>query len=90
MLVKVSAEDISSFQAYTIRRLDQKHLTLTDSEHFKLIYVKENALSNKLKHLDELCFPTPFPSGKIGESHQRSVPISASEFARSCLLNKDS
>ena len=72
MVVKVSAEDISSFQAYTIRRLDQ-----------------ENALSNKLKHLDVLCLPTLFPSGNFGESHHRSVPISASEFAKSRLLNKD-
>ena len=87
MLVKVSAEDISSFQAYTIRRLDQKQSSLTDSEHFKLINVKENAL---IKHLDVLCFPTLFPSGKFGESHHRSVPISASEFAKSRLLNKDS
>ena len=90
MLVKVSAEDISFFQAYTIRRLDQKQSSLTDSEHFKLINVKENALGNTLKHLDVLCFPTLFPSGNLGESHQRSVPISASEFAKSRLLNKDS
>ena len=47
MLVKASAEDVKSFQAYTIRRLDQKQSSLTDSEHFKLINVKENAMSNK-------------------------------------------
>ena len=90
MLVKVSAEDISSSQTYTIRRLDQKQSSLTNSEHFKLTNVKENALSNKLKHLDVLCFPTLFPRGNIGESHQRSMPISASEFVKSRLLNKDS
>ena len=50
--------------------------------------MKENALSNKLKHLDVLCFPTLFPSGKFGESHQHSVPISASEFVKSRLMNK--
>ena len=33
MLVKASAEDVSSFQAYTIRRLDQKSSSLTDTEH---------------------------------------------------------
>ena len=49
MLVKASAEDVKSFQAYTIRRLDQKQSSLTDTEHFKLINVKENAMSNKLK-----------------------------------------
>ena len=52
--------------------------------------MQENALSNKLKHLDMLCFPTLFPSGNFGESHHRSVSISASDFAKSCLLNKDS
>ena len=51
--------------------------------------VKEDALSNKLKHLDVLCFPTLFPSGKFGESHDPSVPISLSELAKSNLLNKD-
>ena len=90
MLVKASAEDVKSFQAYTIMRLDQKQSSLTDSEHFKLINVKENAMSNKLKHLDVLCFPTLYPSGKFGESHDRKVPISLSEFGKSHLLNKDS
>ena len=52
--------------------------------------VNEEALSNKMKHLDVLCFPTLFPTGKFGESHVRSIPISASEFAKSRLLNRDS
>ena len=49
MLVKASAEDDKSFQAYTIRRLHQKQSSLTDSEHFRLINVKETAMRNKLK-----------------------------------------
>ena len=51
---------------------------------------KEDVLSNKSKHLDVLCFPTLFPSRKFGESHDNSIPISVSEFAKSRLLNKDS
>ena len=90
MLVKASAEDVSSFQAYTIRRLDQKQSSLSDTEHYKLMNVKEDALNNKLKHLDVLCFPTLFPTGNFGESHARSVPISVSEFGKSRLLNRDS
>ena len=43
-------------------------------------------MSNKLKHLDVLCFPTLFPSGKFGESYDRKVPISLSEFGKSHLL----
>ena len=90
MLAKVTADDVKSFQSYTIRRLDQKQSSLTDSEHYKLMNVKEDALSNKLKHLDVLCFPTLFPSGRFGESHDRSTPISLSEFVKSRLLNRDS
>ena len=90
MLAKVTADDVKSFQSYTIRRLDQKQSSLTDSEHFKLMNVKEDALSNKLKHLDVLRFPTLFPSGRFGESHDRSTPISLSEFVKSRLLNRDS
>ena len=52
--------------------------------------IKEDALSNKLEHLDVLCFPTLFPSGRFGESYDRSTPISPSEYAKSRLLNKDS
>ena len=51
MLVNASAEDVKSFKACTIRRLDRKQSSLTDSEHFKLVNVKENAMSNKLKQL---------------------------------------
>ena len=41
-------------------------------------------------HLDVLCFPTLFPSGRFGESHNRLTPISLSEFVKSRLLNRDS
>ena len=64
--MKATADDVKSFQAYTIRRLDQKQSSLPDTEHYKLMNVKEDALSNTLKHLDMLCFPTLFPSGKFG------------------------
>jgi len=87
MLVRATAEDVNSFQAYTIRRLDQKQSTMADTEHYKLI---ENAMSNKLKHLDVLCFPTLFSRGRFGEAHERSVSISSSEYAKLRLLNRDS
>ena len=90
MLVRATAEDVNSFQAYTIRCLDQKQSTMADTEHYKLIDVKENAMSNKLKYLDVLCFPTLFLSGRFGEVHECSVPISPSEYAKSHLLNRDS
>ena len=90
LLVKASEKDLKSFQAYTIRRLDQNQSSLPDTDHYKLVKVEETALSNKLKHLDVLCFPTLFPSGKFGECYPRKVPISPSEFVKSRLLNKDS
>ena len=48
MLAKVTADDVKSFQSYTIRRLDQKQSSLTDSEHFKLMNVKEDALIHRI------------------------------------------
>ena len=68
MLEKVSADDVSLYQSYTIRRLDAKQTTMPDTEHYKLINVNENAMS---RYLDVLCFPTLFPSGKFGEHHSR-------------------
>ena len=57
MLKKVSANDVSSYQSYTIRRLDQRQSSMPDNEQYKLTNVKEDALSNKFKHLDvPLCF----------------------------------
>ena len=51
--------------------------------------MKEDALSNKLKYLDVLCFPTLYPTGKFGECHPRQQKILPSKFVKSCLMNKD-
>ena len=51
MLEKVSVEDISSYRAYTIRRLDQCQSSEPDCEQYKLTDVKETAMSNKFKYL---------------------------------------
>ena len=60
MLQKVSTDDVSTYQSYTTRRLDQKESSMPDTDQYKLT----NALSNRLKFLDVLCFPTLFPSGR--------------------------
>ena len=86
MLEKVSTDEVSS---YTVRQLNSKQSSLPDSEHYKLVDVKEDALSNKLKYLDVLCFPTLYPTGKFGEWHPRQQKISPSEFVKSRLMNKD-
>ena len=87
MLENVSVEDISLYQAYTIRRVDQCQSSQPDCE---LTDVKDTAMSNKFKYLDVLFFPTMFPSGRFGKSHPHEVPISPSEYAKSHILNKDS
>ena len=90
MLQKVSTDNVSKYQSYTIRRLDQKESSMPDTDQYKLTNVRENALSNRLKFLDVLCFPTLFPSGRFGESHERDVHISSSEIVKSRLLHNDS
>ena len=89
MLEKVSDEEVSSYQSYTVRQLNSKRSSLPDSEHYKLVDVKEDVLSNRFKYLDVLCFPTLFPTGKCGESHPRRQHITSSEFVKSRLMNKD-
>ena len=36
-----------------------------------------------------MCFPTLFPSGRIGEGYQREVKLTYSEYMKSRLLHKD-
>ena len=89
MLEKVSSDEVSAYQLYTARQLNSKQSSLPDIEHYKLIDVKEDPLSNKFKYLDVLCFPTLFPTGRFGESHPRQQRIIPSKFVKSRLINKD-
>ena len=77
-------------QAFTIRNLDNKLLTASDTEQYKVLSVKEDPIDNRQQHLDTLCFPALFPTGKFGEFHPREQKISHSEYIKSRLLNKDS
>ena len=54
--------------------------------YYKLLNVREDPLSNRQEHLDVMCFPTLFSTGKFGKNHPREVKISHSEKSR--LLNK--
>ena len=89
MLLKVNEDDVTTYQSYTIRRLDQKQPNVPDTDQYKLGNVQENALSNRLKHLHVMYFPTLFPSGQFGEYHPREISLSHSEFVKSCLMHKD-
>ncbi len=55
-----------------------------------MLSVKEDALDNRQQHLDVMCFPVVFPTGKFGKFHPRDVKLSHSEYIKSRLLNKDS
>ena len=90
MLEKASVDDIAALQSYTIRSLDQQGSALMDVEQYKMLNVKDDPIQSRQKHLDVMCFPTLFPSGQFGEFHPRDKPVSASEYTKSRLLNKDS
>ena len=90
MLERASKEDVAGFQSFTIRTLNSKQSTSSDINQYKLVNVKEDALDNRQRYLDVMCFPDLFPSGRFGEYHPREVPITKSKYAKSRLLNKDS
>ena len=91
MLEKASVDDIAALQSYTIRSRDQQGSALMDVEQYKMLKdVKDDPIQSRQKHLDVMCFPTLFPSGEFGEFHPQDKPVSASEYAKSRLLNKDS
>ena len=89
MLERATASDITGFQAYTIRNLDNKLSTESDTEQYKVLNVKEFPLDNRLKYLDTMCFLILFPTGTFGKYHPREVKLSHSEYAKSWLINKD-
>ena len=76
MLEKATESDIAGFQAYTIRNLDNKLSTETDTEQYKVLNVKEFPLNNGLKFLDVMCFPVLFSMGRFGKYHPREVKLS--------------
>ena len=90
MLEKASVDDIKGFQAFTVRNLDNKLSTDSDTEQYKLLSVKEDSIDNRQQYLDVMCFPSLFPTGKLGEHHPRAVKLSNSEYIKSRLLNRDS
>ena len=90
MLVKATKDDVASFQAYTIRNLDNKLSPTSDIEQYKLLSVREGPIDNRQQYLDVMCFPVLFPTGKFGEFHPRQEKLSHSEYIKSRLLNKDS
>ena len=52
--------------------------------------MREDPIDNTQQHLDVMCFPVLFPTGRFGKYHPREVKISHSEYVKSRLLNKNS
>ena len=90
MLKKASREDVAGFQAYTIRNLDNKQSTTSDIEQYKLLSVTVDPIDNRQQHLDVMCFPVLFPTGRFGKFHPRQEKLSHCEYIKLRLLNKDS
>ena len=86
ILEKATKDDIASFQAFTIRNLDSKLSTESDTDQYKVINIQEDPLDNRQKYLDVMCFPGLFPNGNFGEFHPHEKTISHSEYIKSRLL----
>ena len=90
MLEKATEADVQGLQAFTIRKLDTKIVKDSDISQYKLLNVREQAIDDRQSHLDLMCFPNLFPTGRFGENHPRQVKLDFSEYVKSRLLNKDS
>ena len=89
MLVKAAENDLSTFQSYTIRNLDNKLSCTSDIEQYMLLNIQESPLDNRQKYLDVMCFPILFPIETFGQFHPREVKLYQSKYIKSRLLNKD-
>ena len=85
---KADKQDVAGFQSFTIRAVNAKHSTTSDIDQYKLLNIKEDALDNRQKCLDVMCFPTLFPTGWFGEHYPREVKITYAEYAKSRLLKQ--
>ena len=90
MLEKATEADVQGLQAFTIRKLDTKIVKDSDKSQYKLLNVREQAIDDRQSHLDLMCFPNLFPTGRFGENHPRQVKLDFSEYVKPRLLNKDS
>ena len=88
MIEEMTDEDIVGLQSYTIRNMNSKVSKDSDIAQYKLNSVREDPLDNRQLHLDVMCFPTLFPTGRFGEYHYRKVKLTPAEYVKSRLLNE--
>ena len=65
--------DIAELEAYTIHHMDESLPLGSGLDYYKLLKIEEPALDNRLKHLDTMCFPCLFPTGRYSEFHPKEV-----------------
>ena len=88
MIEEATDEDIVGFQSYTIRDMNSKLSNDSDIAQYKLNSVREDPLDNRQLHLDVMCFPTLFPTGRFGEHHYRKVKEAIKALVRSLWPSK--
>ena len=90
MVEEATDEDILGFQSYTIQNMNSNLSKGSDVQQYKMQNVKEDPLDNRQVHLDVMCFPTLFPTGRFGEFHPRKVKLNLAEYIKSRILSEDS
>ena len=73
MLEKVTDKSgyAAGIQVYTVRSLDTFKPNVADIDQFKMLKVDKYPLKSSQEHLDVMCFPNLFPTGRFGEFHPR-------------------
>ena len=90
MVEEATDEEILGFQSYTIQNMNSNLNKGGDIQQYKMTHVREDPLDNRQMHLDVMCFPTLFPTGRFGEYHPRPVNLNLAEYIKSRILSEDS
>ena len=76
MLEKATKDDVATFQAYTLRNLDNKLSPTSNIEQYKVLSVREGPIDSRQQYLHVTCFPALFPTEKLDEFHPRQEKLS--------------
>ena len=71
MLEQASDAEVSQFQCYCLRNLDNQLSTELDMEQHKLLNITEKLLDNRQLYLDVMCLPVLYRDGKFAKYKQR-------------------
>lgn len=87
MLTQISQSN-DFYDQYTIYPINEKRTNETATKLFQMLKIHDDALNNRFKPLDLLCFPDLFPNGINGQNEDRPIKLSAFEFIKSKLMSK--